>query len=211
MEQKHFQGVLQAFQGYRRHSTSVLMSKLKATKVLQGDKLLQKQVMERLKAHLALINYNAHFFMKIIAEHPVFLPEEMSVTSVPETAVPLDQDKVRSTLKQFVRDWAAEGKEERDATYNPILDELETLYGDVPFKERGKLRVLVPGAGLGRLVFEGNPAGLTAVVSRGYSCQGNEFSFYMLLASNYILNQVKEPFSIPIFPWIHQYRQGAAA
>jgi hypothetical protein len=34
-------------------------------------------------------------------------------------------------------------------------------------------RVLVPGAGLGRLPLE--------IASRGYACQGNEFSYYMLL------------------------------
>jgi carnosine N-methyltransferase len=100
-------------------------------------------------------------------------------------------------LKQFVRDWSVEGKNERDTTYNPILDELESIYKNIPFEERGKIKILVPGAGLGRLVYE--------VVAKGFSCQGNEFSFFMLLASNYILNQVKEPLSIPIYPWIHQH------
>lgn len=33
--------------------------------------------------------------------------------------------------------------------------------------------MLVPGAGLGRLPLE--------IASRGYACQGNEFSYYMLL------------------------------
>lgn len=37
------------------------------------------------------------------------------------------------------------------------------------------LRVLCPGSGLGRLPFE--------VVRRGYGCQGNEFSFFMLLGT----------------------------
>lgn len=39
----------------------------------------------------------------------------------------------------------------------------------------------MPGAGLGRLAFE--------IVLHGYSCQGNEFSVFMLLGSNFILNQ----------------------
>jgi carnosine N-methyltransferase len=39
----------------------------------------------------------------------------------------------------------------------------------------------VPGAGLGRLAFE--------IANRGYSCQGNEFSLFMLLASNFVLNK----------------------
>jgi hypothetical protein len=36
-------------------------------------------------------------------------------------------------------------------------------------------RVLCPGSGLGRLPFE--------VAKRGYGCQGNEFSFFMLLGN----------------------------
>lgn len=44
--------------------------------------------------------------------------------------------------------------------------------------------MLVPGAGLGRLVFE--------IARQGYSCQGNEFSLFMLIASHFVLNrQVK--------------------
>ena len=41
--------------------------------------------------------------------------------------------------------------------------------------------MLVPGAGLGRLAFE--------IARCGYSCQGNEFSLFMLFASNFVLNR----------------------
>jgi len=33
-------------------------------------------------------------------------------------------DKVKSTIKQFVRDWSEEGKEERNACYQPIISEI---------------------------------------------------------------------------------------
>jgi carnosine N-methyltransferase len=46
------------------------------------------------------------------------------------------------------------GKCERDVTYTPVLDELNDIYKDVPMEERGEIRVLVPGAGLGRLAFD---------------------------------------------------------
>ncbi|ELU42925.1 N2227-like domain-containing protein [Rhizoctonia solani AG-1 IA] len=65
-----------------------------------------------------------------------------------------DMDKVRSTLKQFVRDWGVEGKVERDACYGPMLDALCEYFHDVPVEERGNFRVLVPGAGLGRLAWD---------------------------------------------------------
>jgi len=45
-----------------------------------------------------------------------------------------------------------------------------------------RIRVLFPGCGLGRIVFD--------FACAGYGAQGNEFSYHMLLASNFILNSV---------------------
>jgi len=45
-----------------------------------------------------------------------------------------------------------------------------------------EVSVLVPGAGLGRLAYE--------IARLGYICQGNEFSLFMLFASNFILNKL---------------------
>lgn len=47
--------------------------------------------------------------------------------------------------------------------------------------DKKMVSILVPGAGLGRLAFE--------IAQCGYSCQGNEFSFFMLLGSNFVINQ----------------------
>ncbi|KAI8823217.1 N2227-like protein-domain-containing protein [Chytriomyces cf. hyalinus JEL632] len=95
-----------------------------------------------------------------------------------------DMDKVRSTLRQFVRDWSAEGAAERHDTYSPIMETLERIYSHLPISERGGITVLVPGAGLGRLAFD--------IVRQGFTTQGNEFSFYMLIASNFVLNSLDE-------------------
>ena len=35
-----------------------------------------------------------------------------------------DMDKVKSTLKQIVRDWSDDGAPERAASYQPVLDEI---------------------------------------------------------------------------------------
>ena len=79
-----------------------------------------------------------------------------------------------------VRDWSAEGKEERERCYGPIL---EALRARVPTagKPQNSVKVLLPGAGLGRLVWE--------VARAGYAAQGCEVSFFMLIASNFILNR----------------------
>lgn len=39
-----------------------------------------------------------------------------------------DMDKVRSTLKQFVRDWSIEGKPERDICYQPVINEIIKIF-----------------------------------------------------------------------------------
>ncbi len=62
------------------------------------------------------------------------------------------------------------------------------------------MRVLVPGTGLARLAYEvvkrGKPVAIVGLKIKlgfnemtGYSCQGNEFSHYMLLSSFFILNR----------------------
>ena len=57
-------------------------------------------------------------------------------------------------------------------------------------------KVLVPGAGLGRLAFE--------IADMGFECQGNEFSLFMLFVSNFILNKTKFRNCFTIYPWVHQ-------
>ena len=89
------------------------------------------------------------------------------------------QDKVRSTLRSFVRDWTKEGVSEREACYKPLLEALEAHFPDA--STRGEKKVLVPGCGLGRLAME--------IAARGFWAQGNEFSTYMLIASHFALNQ----------------------
>jgi len=66
----------------------------------------------------------------------------------------LAQDKVRSTIRSLVRDWAIEGKPERDACYTPILEALVKSFPEDGPRARRTRKVLVPGCGLGRLAME---------------------------------------------------------
>ncbi|XP_031256396.1 carnosine N-methyltransferase-like [Pistacia vera] len=108
--------------------------------------------------------------------------------------VPLvDVDKVRCIIRNIVRDWAAEGKKERDQCYKPILEELDALF---PIRSKeSPPACLVPGAGLGRLALE--------ISCLGFMSQGNEFSYYMMICSSFILNHTQNAGEWTIYPWIH--------
>lgn len=93
--------------------------------------------------------------------------------------------KLQSTLHQMVRDWSILGQTERRTCYEPILHQLQT---HVPPSST----VLLPGAGLGRLLVE--------IARLDYHVQGNEFSLQMLFTANYILNTTA---NFTIHPWLH--------
>jgi len=108
-------------------------------------------------------------------------------------ATPSDMDKVRSTIRQLYRDWSAEGVLERKACYEPMLEALDHFFQQVVPAERSEVSLLIPGAGLGRLVFEACKA--------GYRVEGNEISYHQLFVSNWILNYAKEARKWQLYPW----------
>lgn len=123
----------------------------------------------------------------------------MNVTgrkALEQKANPEDLDKVRSTIKQFYRDWSVEGQAERDACYGPIMEELEERFGELG-DDKSKIKVVVPGAGLGRLAFD--------IAVAGYTSQGNEFSYHQLMASNFILNHSTQANEFTIHPFISTF------
>lgn len=65
------------------------------------------------------------------------------------------------------------------------------------FSNINDVKVLVPGAGLGRLTYE--------IALRGYYCEGNEFSLFMLVASNFALNNCVLANQYTLYPYVHQY------
>ncbi|KAK2697388.1 hypothetical protein QWA68_003786 [Fusarium oxysporum] len=106
-----------------------------------------------------------------------------------------DVDKARSTIRQFYRDWTEAGAAEREASYGPVMKALAAETEKYP--DRAPLNVLVPGAGLGRLVFD--------LVANGYTAEGNEISYHQLLASSYILNYCPAAEQHTIYPWVHSF------
>jgi carnosine N-methyltransferase len=106
-----------------------------------------------------------------------------------------DMSKVKSTLRQLARDWSAEGAAERRQCYGPLLAEVTRCYGDVPLERRGSIKMLCPGCGLARLPWE--------LARMGFASQGNEFAFYMLFASNFVLNALDSIDAVRIYPFAH--------
>ena len=105
-----------------------------------------------------------------------------------------EYEKVRGTLMQLSREWSSDGEHERLISYGRIVRELTEFFPEE--LARQNVKVLVPGCGLGRLVVE--------LVRKGFWCQGNEFSYHMLLTSNYILNHSPYAHMYSIMPYLHK-------
>lgn len=81
----------------------------------------------------------------------------------PSRTTPAQVSKINTTLRQCMRDWSDEGQDERRKSYGAVIAELERLCPVDPERKCAQ-KVLVPGAGEGRLAYE--------IVSRGYGCAG---------------------------------------
>ncbi|GAA6038143.1 hypothetical protein JCM8097_005756 [Rhodosporidiobolus ruineniae] len=141
------------------------------------------------------IQVNAQFVAKCIENNPFPPPEDAALDAPAPTEA--DHERLRSTLRQCVRDWSEGGKHEREATYTPILEALQSRFANLSSSERAQTKVLVPGAGLGRLAWE--------VVRAGFTCQANEFSLHMLIASAFLLNACSRPSEHALHPYIHSF------
>ena len=148
---------------------------------------------------------NYTFLLKIVQPYKslfkIFKSTTGEIIIEPLIVLPKDIIKMRSTIKLFIRDWSIEGKHEREMCYEPLLTELQHYFpkkteDDIAAYEKG-INVLIPGCGLGRLVYE--------TAKLGFKSQGNEFSYYMLFCSNFILNNTNDKNEYIIQPLIHSF------
>ncbi|KAF9734460.1 hypothetical protein PMIN06_004622 [Paraphaeosphaeria minitans] len=112
-------------------------------------------------------------------------------------ATPNDMEKARSCVNQFYREWSSEGEVERGACFAPILSVLASEYSKRRERdgaiEKKNMNILVPGAGLGRLVFD--------ICRAGYSVEGNEISYHEIMASSLVLNHMSKAGQFKIAPF----------
>ncbi|XP_077562060.1 carnosine N-methyltransferase [Haemaphysalis longicornis] len=200
-ERKHFQRIVNAFRCYRSYSLRRLSKVVKYVSTLPAShQLMLTGYRQHLDKVRAAIDHNYDILKLVVANIAHMFENADHSEDVKPTnqiqATSLDMDKVQGVLKQFVREWSSEGAEERKACFQPILDAIAEHY---PLEkiDPSSIHILVPGAGLGRLAFE--------IARQGFCCQGNEFSLFMLFASNFILNRCKGTDLYSVYPWVHQY------
>lgn len=197
-EREHFYKIIHSFKAYRVFNRAVIYKRLRYLSTLpERQQQLLVKYKRRLEKAAVCIDHNDTIIKLIIQDveqmfenvnHKPVAGQKRNVTNQ-------DIEKVNITIKQIYRDWTEEGSIEREKCYKPIIEEIEKHFPENECN-RGDIKVLIPGAGLGRLAFE--------VAKRGFTCQGNEFSFYMLMASNFILNNCLGAGGHELYPWVHQ-------
>lgn len=102
-----------------------------------------------------------------------------------------DRVSVSQALKHFVRDWSTSGQRERDDAFPCILSTMKSIF---PERSGNDVKVLLPGAGFGRLGHEIASLG-------GFDVTLNERSMYMNLAYRF-LEAHPRPESTSFHPFI---------
>jgi carnosine N-methyltransferase len=118
-----------------------------------------------------------------------------------------NQERVTEALQHLFRDWAAEGRHERDVPFDAIV---RVLARELPAARAApadgaddRVRVLVPGSGLGRLAHD------IAARLPGAAVTANEYSAYMRLVYRLVETLTPEPAAqMTLHPfidwWSHQ-------
>ncbi|KAL4259019.1 Carnosine N-methyltransferase [Pleurotus pulmonarius] len=192
-----------SYENYRKLSMNE-SSRMRASSssILRSQRRLVHQLgySQKLDALDASIRANAVITDEIARlahkDHPAFFAQRGH-------AMAGDVGRVREALKHFVRDWSEEGKEERETMFSHILEVLRR----VPEGARREQKVLVPGAGLGRLAWE--------ISQLGFDTTANELSYYMILALRFLLspsatNRVNQHTLQPYSHWFSHQRSNSA-
>nr|XP_018905106.1 PREDICTED: carnosine N-methyltransferase-like [Bemisia tabaci] len=201
-EKEHFQKIVWTFENYRDYS----LERLQRTEdYFESLPVAHKNLLSKYKDNFQVLrnciedNYSVikSIIKDVSSMFENFGLSENGVDTKNKDLIPSSSEieKVQVTLKQLTRDWSEEGKKERNASYQPIIQEIKRQFPSGKC-DTSSIKVLVPGAGLGRLAFE--------IARLGYTCHGNEFSGYMLITSNYVLNKCYQENQHVIYPWLYQ-------
>uniref|UniRef100_A0A1I7UUG7 carnosine N-methyltransferase n=1 Tax=Caenorhabditis tropicalis TaxID=1561998 RepID=A0A1I7UUG7_9PELO len=198
-EVRAIEEVINALNYYGKFGTEKILGMIKQMRNYPPD--FQAVVLENNKEFIASIKERIehnHSILKMIASNAAGVAGEKYAKAVRihQTRRPTGEflSKVLSTIRQICREWSSEGLPEREATFRPIIEELNSIFPNET--ERHKIQILVPGCGLGRLAHD--------LIENGYTVQGNEFSYFMLFTSFFILNACKEADQFTIYPYLFE-------
>jgi SAM-dependent methyltransferase len=104
-----------------------------------------------------------------------------------------DYHKALTVVRSYYREWSEGGAAERGICFEPLLHYLDAHFSSVTAQERHKIKVLNPGCGLGRFVFE--------LSRRGYSAEGCELSYHMVIGAMHAMNSMKEKDEYRLYPF----------
>lgn len=200
LEEIHFKRVLNAFSSFStRMNRKILKHFDDWNRISSKDQELIPEYFNKLNMIKESFQVNQEFFDTVVSytigqqavndkfDHD----EEVDLRLRPTDR---DYENLRSTLRQIVREWSYEGSSERSTCFKPILTCLKEKFSkSSDITDTKDVKVLVPGAGLGRLAWEIN--------RMGFAVQGNEFSLYMLLTSQLILNSAFQRHQFTIQPF----------
>eukprot|EP00924_Labyrinthula_sp_SR-Ha-C_P016703 snap_masked-scaffold_6-processed-gene-12.23-mRNA-1 protein AED:0.16 eAED:0.17 QI:0/-1/0/1/-1/1/1/0/383 len=215
-ERLHFQEVLISFKEYELDMFPEIDRRSKVFRRLLVDsgKISEEVWGEKFNRQRRCVKENQEFLRKIIAGYSSLneeyilgqltvdlraLKKKDLVLDIPsaDEVVPgnknyssaTNSSKIRAILHQIAREWSSEGQEERNESFEPILSYLSKA------KELLNKRILIPGTGLGRMIYE------VANKTKGF-VEGNDFSYQMILVAEFFLNKTSMPEEFSIYPWI---------
>jgi len=180
-ELAHYRSVVASFLNYQFDSITDFNKMMMDFSHLTPSqlKLLKYPVFHRLQHFHKAMADNHAFLMRVVAEDMDLFEFRQSNVLDSFQISTFNKKQVRNILKQLRREWSVEGAAEREQIFEPIMAEMKSL-----FPKPSGISVLVPGCGVGRLPYE--------LANAGFDAQGNEFSYFMLLVSDFILNKREE-------------------
>ncbi|KAG7490544.1 hypothetical protein JOB18_037772 [Solea senegalensis] len=135
LEKQHFWRIVDAFRFYRAHvQEQVKRAERQFRSLPQRHQNLLPSVMSNLTRISQCADCNQEVLHDIVHNslhmfENIGCGEREDPRKVrPSFTSTFDMDKLKSTIKQFVRDWSEAGQAERESCYLPIIQQIQRLF-----------------------------------------------------------------------------------
>ncbi|KRX19350.1 UPF0586 protein C9orf41 -like protein [Trichinella nelsoni] len=195
-----FMTAKKCFEHYYSSSLTILQEKYSAYKALpEKHKALIPTFFEHIARIRESITINMQFFTQIYTTGMHMVEEEsrkntLLAGNVTRMTCEFVVGKTQQILHDVIREWSAVGISERKSVYGPILAYMEDLKKSTTPES---IKILIPNAGLGRLVWE--------LAKLGYHCDACESSAAHVLTTNFMINHSDANSPVTIYPWINKW------